>query len=350
MVEEVTTDDVKVESCDKTELQKEDDKIESDEIDTQETLDADEKPTEIEHQQHEEEKEKVDDEVEEEILNNNSGEEKAAAATTVTTKNDDEQQQEEPMENGREAENGDGAGLIALQAESFGGPPNCFYLCRNIDDRYVPVDNQILVLNAQNALVPYEGDLITDDTIQPADAANESLTVFPQLSPNSNIIISTPNGQKVELNSSTILALQEQADENGMASIDISGEQMELNIHAILEAINSNQENAENDVIPLIDSDILATETADIPVEIHHSATQVSETLTKPIMSTTVAPEITSVKPTITDVVNKSLNIEDSLASIGVTAPQRANVPKSLELPITVTNSTIAGKENFTLN
>jgi hypothetical protein len=133
-----------------------------------------------------------------------------------------------------------------------------------------------------------------------------------------------------------------------MASIDFSGEQMELNIHAILEAINSNQENVDNDVIPpnalLIENDAIV-DTDNIPAEIHHSATQVSETLTKPIMSTTVAPEIvTTIKPAITDVVNKSLNIEDSLASIGVTTPQRANVPKSLELPITVTNSTIAGK------
>lgn len=309
----------------------ESDKIESEnadeEVDTQETLVADEKPT-------------IEDVEDDESLNNNKdvSEDKSAA------KEDDE-----VLENGKEAENetnGDGAGLIALQAESFGGPPNCFYLCRNIDDRYVPVDNQILVLNSQNALVPYEGD----ETAAPADTANENLTVFPQLSPNSNIIISTPNGQKIELNSSAILALQEQADENGIASIDFSGEQMELNIHEILEAINSNQENNETEgILPnalLIDSEAgLVLDSSEIPVEIHPTATQVSETLTKPIMSTTIAPEIaTNVKPTLTDVVSKPLNIEDSLASIGVTAPQRANVPKSLELPITVTNSTIAGK------
>lgn len=46
--------------------------------------------------------------------------------------------------------------LIAIEADHFGGPPNSFFLCRQIDDddHYEPINNQILVLNAQNELVP----------------------------------------------------------------------------------------------------------------------------------------------------------------------------------------------------
>jgi hypothetical protein len=257
---------------------------------------------------------------------------------------------DEPVENGKEtseADSTDGSsGLIALLAETFGGPPNCFYLCRQIEDRYEPVDSQILVLNAQNALVPYEGD----DPAAPADVVSENLAGYPQMSPNSNIIINTPNGQKIELNHYAIMALQEQADENGVAQIELSGEQLELNINAILEAISAQQEANDGDTLlptMLIDGDgALILDPTEMPVEVNHSsATQVSETLSKPIMSTTVAPEIGAMKAAISETVSKNLNIEDSLASIGVTTqPTRSNVPKSLELPITVTNPTIAGE------
>lgn len=296
------------------------------------------------------------DKVIEESTNNNEVEKEPL--TTPSKDLPEEVISQEPLENGKEAEtdsqddaNNGGAGLIALQAETFGGPPNCFYLCRQIDDRYEPVDNQILVLNAQNALVPYEGDIVMEDSLAPTEATSENLANYPQLSPNSNIIINTPNGQKIELNQYMIMALQDQADENGIASIELSGEQLELNINGILEAISQQQEANESEALlpaaMLIDGEnALILDTSDIPVEIHHSATQVSETLTKPIMSTTVAPEIPA-KATISETVSKNLNIEDSLASIGVTG--RSNMPKSLELPITVTNPTIAGKFFWTI-
>lgn len=294
-----------------------------------------------------------------ESTNNNEAEKEAIVVDAPPAK--ETQEEPEPLENGKETEtepdvptedpNSGGAGLIALLAESFGGPPNCFYLCRQVGEGgYEPVDNQILVLNAQNALVPYEGEIVTEDAFASNDVASENFTNYPQQSPNSNIIINTPNGQKIELNHMTILALQEQADENGNASIELSGEQLELNINWILDAINAQQEANEGDALlpgtMLIDGDgALILETPDLPVEIHHSATQVSETLTKPIMSTTVAPEISSSKVTISEVASRNLNIEDSLATIGVTnQPARANVPKSLELPITVTNPQIAGE------
>lgn len=277
----------------------------------------------------------------------------------------------DPLENGKESDEpetnaGDDAnessgGLIAIAAESFGGPQNCFYLCRQVDGRYEPVDNQILVLNAQNALVPFEGEILpsgeilTEDMLTPTDAVvAESLTAYPQMSPNSNIIINTPTGRKVELDHQTILTLQQQTDENGIATIDMDGEQLELNVAAILEAIGSQHDDTssadgliagtmliEGDEGMIIDADIAA------PIEMHHSATQVSETLSKPIMSTTIAPEIAinPTKSTVIDTVAKNLNIEDSLASIGVTTTStRANVPKSLELPITVTDPLITGK------
>ncbi|CAG9805711.1 unnamed protein product [Chironomus riparius] len=271
--------------------------------------------------------------------------------------NDDEEIEEvdsEAIEMSIDDPNSGSTGLIALQAETFGGPPNCFYLCRQIEDRYEPVDNQILVLNGQNALVPYDG--ISDLGLSSTENTQESLTALSQLSPNSNIIINTPNGQKIELNHLTIMALHEQADENGIASIELSGEQMELNINAILEALASQQDvtDSNESIIPgsvLLDSSdgplIIESE---IPMDVHHAsvATQVSETLTKPIMSTTIAPEI-AINPTKStfseNSVTRMLNIEDSLASIGVT-PTRANVPKSLELPITVTNPTITETVN----
>lgn len=265
-----------------------------------------------------------------------------------TNNNDDLPSKDLPdesvVENGKEVE-GDAGGLIALQAETFGGPPNCFYLCREIENRYEPVDSQILVLNGQNALVPYEGEI---ETLTQTDISTENLAGYPQLSPNSNIIINTPNGQKVELTHYMIIQLQEQADENGIASIVLSGEQLELNINGILEVISQQQESADGEsLLPsmLIDGDnAMILDTSEMPMEIHHSATQVSETLTKPIMSTTIAPEIPA-KAIISETVSRNLNIEDSLASIGVTAqPTRSNMPKSLELPITVTNPLIAGE------
>lgn len=277
------------------------------------------------------------------------------------------EEEQQPKENGSKEEEGEtnedantssGAGLIALQAETFGGPPNCFYLCRQVEDRYEPVDNQILVLNAQNALVPYEGEVLSEVAI-PTGIENQSvaenISAYSQLSPSSNIIINTPNGQKVELNYFAIVTLQESADENGIASVELGGEQIELNINGILEAIASQQETESSELLPgamLIDgaensaatSALILTESTDLPFDVNHSATQVSETLTKPIMSTTVAPEIVPNTPVKSTIAEKSLNIEDSLASIGVTLQTtRANIPKSLELPITVTNPTIAG-------
>lgn len=270
--------------------------------------------------------------------------------------------QDELQENGREVEadpealvedtNSGGAGLMALQAETFGGPPNCFYLCRFIEGRYEPVDNQILVLNAQNALVPYDGD-ISDSLVQ-TEIAGDNTSGFSQLSPNSNIIINTPNGQKIELNHMAILALQEQADENGIASIELSGEQLDLNINGILEAINAQQEANEGEALlagaMMIDGDraLILDSIDSLPIEMNHSATQVSEAFTKPIMSSSIAPteEVTLSKAVeISETVSKNLNIEDSLATIGVTSHSaRPNVPKSLELPITITNPVIAGE------
>ena len=285
------------------------------------------------------------------------GEEEPPEVETVeesTNNNDDLPSKDLPdesvVENGKETE-GDAGGLIALQAETFGGPANCFYLCREIENRYEPVDSQILVLNGQNALVPYEGEI---ETLTQTEISTENLTGYPQLSPNSNIVINTPSGQKIELNHYMIAALQEQADENGIASVLLSGEQLELNINGILELISQQQECADGESLSgsmLIDGDnSLILDVSDMPLEIHHSATQVSETLTKPIMSTTIAPEIPA-KAIIAETVSRNLNIEDSLASIGVTAQStRSNMPKSLELPITVTNPTIAGELKTFLN
>lgn len=320
------------------------------------------------------------EEPKDEIDQQDKGEEVEEEESTKDEKKDHEEKEssdseqiestEKPKENGstelkddemevpnEDANTSSGAGLIALQAETFGGPPNCFYLCRQVEDRYEPVDNQILVLNAQNALVPYEGEVLSEVAIPSGiehPSIAENLSAYSQLSPNSNIIINTPNGQKVELNYFAIVALQESADENGIASVELGGEQIELNINGILEAIAAQQETDSADLLPgtmLIDgadnasasSALILTEPADLPVDINHSATQVSETLSKPIMSTTIAPEIAP--KTIAD---KNLNIDDSLASIGVTSQAtRANVPKSLELPITVTNQTIVGKYFF---
>lgn len=66
-----------------------------------------------------------------------------------------------------------------------------------------------------------------------------------------------------------------------------------------------------------------------------------------PIMSTLEVP--TSKKSVVEPPLESGLNIEDSLAAIGVSIP--SNVPSSLELPITVTNPAIASKTSpLTLN
>lgn len=301
-------------------------------------------------------------EVDESTNNNDIEKEPIVALASPAKEIEEDSTNQEPVENGKDADNepevtedpnNSGAGLIALQAETFGGPPNCFYLCRQVEDRYEPVDNQILVLNAQNALVPYEGEMVSEDSLAPSENTTENLTGYPQLSPGSNIIINTPMGQKIELTQFAILQLQEQADENGMATVELSGEQLELNINGILEAINAQQEANEGEALlpgaMLIDGDGALILDATEPVEMHHSATQVSETLSKPIMSTTIAPEIHSAKATTIaeTITSKNLNIDDSLATIGVTTQlSRSNVHKSLELPITITNQTIVGKMN----
>lgn len=64
-------------------------------------------------------------------------------------------------------------------------------------------------------------------------------------------------------------------------------------------------------------------------------------------MSTLEVP--TSKKSVVEPPLESGLNIEDSLAAIGVSIP--SNVPSSLELPITVTNPAIASKTSpLTLN
>lgn len=313
--------------------------LDSPEFDEPQSQESTTKSTSVEEG---EEKDDEDSQTEKLVIENGKDEEEMDEISK-----DDEEKESDTTELSQDSGS---TGFIALQAENFGGPPNCFYLCRQIEDRYEPVDNQILVLNAQNALVPYDG-VIAD--LGSAETVQENLSAFSQLSPNSNIIINTPNGQKIELSHHMILALHEQADENGLASIESAGETMELNINAILEAIAAQdvQEANEPSAVLLDNSDVPLIIESEMPLlDIHHPsvATQVSETLSKPIMSTTIAPEIAinPSKPTISENASRMLNIEDSLATIGVTTQQR-DVPKSLELPITVTNPKIAG--NFFL-
>uniref|UniRef100_A0A2M4B879 Putative platelet binding protein gspb n=1 Tax=Anopheles marajoara TaxID=58244 RepID=A0A2M4B879_9DIPT len=62
----------------------------------------------------------------------------ATAAATAATATGAEQETHEYM---------------AVPAESFGGPPSLFYLCSMREERLVPVDNQLLYLDASNQLV-----------------------------------------------------------------------------------------------------------------------------------------------------------------------------------------------------
>lgn len=253
----------------------------------------------------------------------------------------------------------DEPGYVALNADNFGGPSNCFFLCiRDTHGKYSPVNNELLVLDEGNALVPYQGEIPTNEDIVEAQVIPEpQQIIIPHISPDASYEITTNDGEKIVLNCQTILSILQAADNSGTAHVMIEDCSLELNVNDILESIRIQSEtNLRNalllnaDVSLLID-DAAAGSSIATPLDFPITTAHVSETWARPtIMSTVVSPEITNVTKAIgcETATTKSLNIDDSLATIGLGL--KHNIPKSLELPLTITNPAIAGnliKHNF---
>lgn len=257
-------------------------------------------------------------------------------------------------------------GYVALNADNFGGPSNCFFLCiRDNLGKYSPVNNELLVLDEGNALVPYQGEIPPIDEICENQTVNENQILLPHLAPDASYEIMTADGEKIVLNCQTILSILQAADTTGTAQIMIEDSSIELNINDILEAIRQQQENeAEANLIAnamimdtdgslIIDGAVAGSSIAlasPHPLDFPITTAQVSETWARPtIMSTVVSPETINVTKAsgCETATTKSLNIDDSLATIGLGL--KHNIPKSLELPLTITNPAIAGimKQNF---
>lgn len=257
-------------------------------------------------------------------------------------------------------------GYVALNADNFGGPSNCFFLCiRDNLGKYSPVNNELLVLDEGNALVPYQGEIPPIDEICENQTVNEHQILLPHLAPDASYEIMTADGEKIVLNCQTILSILQAADTTGTAQIMIEDSSIELNINDILEAIRQQQENeAEANLIAnalimdtdgslIIDGAVAGSSIAlasPQPLDFPITTAQVSETWARPtIMSTVVSPETINVTKAsgCETATTKSLNIDDSLATIGLGL--KHNIPKSLELPLTITNPAIAGimKQNF---
>ena len=253
-------------------------------------------------------------------------------------------------------------GYVALNADNFGGPSNCFFLCiRDEHGKYAPVNNELLVLDESNALVPYQGEIVTNEDAGDNQSTNENQVMLPQLTPDASYEILTADGEKIVLNCQTILSILQAADATGTAQIMVEDSAIELNINDILEAIRQQQENAEIEAESLISNGLIMDTDGSLiidgamagnsialasptPLDFPITTAQVSETWARPtIMSTVVSPETTNVTKAsgCETATTKSLNIDDSLASIGLGI--KHNVPKS-ELPLTITNPAIAGK------
>lgn len=227
--------------------------------------------------------------------------------------------------------------LMAISAETFGGPPNAYYLCTQGNDDFIPINDEPLYLDPNNQLVPIANTVIVSDSNQSQSEASTQ-----------SIILSTGDGQQIMLDQQTLLAIINSGDTPQIMTPD--GQQITLpcNPKELLAALAVDQvddSQSQPDIFTtalsnteVLQHEQLLNEVVTLqPVKAHVSETNAILTQ-PPIMSTSEQPSKGDFK-SVSEMLGK--NLEDSLAEIGVVSSQHS-VPTSLELPITVTNPAIA--------
>lgn len=222
-----------------------------------------------------------------------------------------------------------------IVASTFGGPADSFYLCTiNADGNAEPINHDPLYWN-NGSLLP----------ILPEEPAIEET-----VNDSESFILKTESGDEIVLNYETLMAI---AAGESPALLTEDGQQLILQGAAqdILSALREQnvivqQHDLDQDIlaVALADTNVLQQESRDILLgnPITQAATIETDTVLHqpPIMSTLE-------NPTNSQLIASPMkqNLDESLAVIGVTATH-SNIPASLELPITITNPSIASKTN----
>lgn len=229
-------------------------------------------------------------------------------------------------------------------ASTFGGPADSFYLCTiNADGNAEPINNDPLYWN-NGSLLPLlpEGqiEIIEEPVIE--ETVNDS----------QSFILKTESGDEIVLNYDTLMAIAAGESpplltEDGQqlilqgAAQDILSALREQNVIIQQHDLDQNQDIL---AVALADTNVLPQESRDILLgnPITQAATIETDTVLHqpPIMSTLE-------NPTNSQLIISPMkqNLDESLAVIGVTSTH-SNIPASLELPITITNPSIASKTN----
>lgn len=120
--------------------------------------------------------------------------------------------------------------ILAIPAETFGGPANSFYLCTVDEGNFIPIDNQPLYLDASNQLVPtpqthvhggevivMEGDdemeeieteeLITEDAGVTQILIGPDEQIVDLTDTDQKYILTTGNGQQILLDLQSLLTI-----------------------------------------------------------------------------------------------------------------------------------------------
>lgn len=130
--------------------------------------------------------------------------------------------------------------ILAVPAESFGGPSNAFYLCTaGEDNNLTPINNEALYLDASNQLVPVApaGDDKEQIEVEGAGGSAAATEVS-----NQSIILNTGDGQQIILDQQALMALASQGGDMPQI-ITQDGQQLILpgSAQEILAALVANQ-------------------------------------------------------------------------------------------------------------
>lgn len=226
-------------------------------------------------------------------------------------------------------------------ASTFGGPPESFYLCTiNSDGNAEPINHDPLYWN-NGSLLP----LLPEGQIEIIDEPIIEETV----SDSQSFILKTESGDEIVLNYDTLMAIAAGESpplltEDGQQLILQGAAQDILSALREQNVLQQQELDGNHDILAaaLADTNVLHQENRDILLgnPIIQAATIETDTvLHQPIMSTLENP--TNSQLIISPMLK---NLDESLAVIGVTS--HSNIPASLELPITITNPSIASKIN----
>ncbi|XP_055612915.1 titin isoform X2 [Uranotaenia lowii] len=291
----------------------------------------------------------------------------------------------EPAESAESSSNvQESSQLIAVPAENFGGPANLFYLCSVRDEGFVPVNNELLYLDASNQLVALPENASLEEIASQQAAAAGVLEIPVDATGNAsehhvaeidgsldagqqNIILNTQDGQQIILDQQSLMALAAGGDTSQLLTPD--GQQILLQGSAqeLLAALAVSQPGlgivADGAQIIVAPESLIDLQDTPLPGEIiqvnPNTTVETNAVLTKPpIMSTVEVPtkngngtESSSHPPEQNLLEGGSAtNLDESLAAVIGVPTGNPNVPTSLELPITVTNPVIAKTTTSKIN